>query len=69
MRKIKLTFNDFDVDAYEGITLAEFVQGAGLVSQKVIIELNDELIVSDDWSQTILKDHDRILAVTFVGGG
>lgn len=69
MCKIKLIFNDNEVEVNRGISLDEFVRNTGLVSERVIIELNDELIVSADWAKTTLNNHDRILAVTFVGGG
>jgi thiamine biosynthesis protein ThiS len=36
---------------------------------RVAVELNREIVPRDRWSQTMLKDGDRLEIVQFVGGG
>lgn len=38
-------------------------------SQRVIAEVNGEIVKSQQWEQTILKDGDALELVSFVGGG
>ena len=38
-------------------------------SDRVAVELNREIVPRDRWSQTHLKDGDRLEIVHFVGGG
>jgi sulfur carrier protein len=50
-------------------TLAALVEIMGMKSDRVAIELNRDLAPRDLWSQTVLKDGDRLEIVHFVGGG
>ena len=36
---------------------------------RVAVELNREIVPRDRWSETLLKDGDRLEIVHFVGGG
>lgn len=66
---MKIIFNRKEVDAANGVTLRDFLLSAGLNPERVIVELNDELVPGPRWEETVLNDGDRLLAVTFVGGG
>ncbi len=66
---MKVIFNRKEMDAADGVTLRDFLLSAGLNQERVIVELNDELVPSPRWKETVLNDGDRLLAVTFVGGG
>jgi thiamine biosynthesis protein ThiS len=50
-------------------TLAALVDSLDMKSDRVAIELNREIAPRDRWSQTTLKDGDRLEIVHFVGGG
>jgi sulfur carrier protein len=50
-------------------TLAALVDSLDMKSDRVAIELNREIAPRDRWSQTPLKDGDRLEIVHFVGGG
>jgi sulfur carrier protein len=50
-------------------TLAALVEQLGMKSDRVAIELNREIVPREQWSQTPLKDGDRLEIVHFVGGG
>ncbi len=50
-------------------TLAALIESLSMKSDRVAVELNREIAPRDRWSQTILKDGDRLEIVHFVGGG
>ncbi len=50
-------------------TLGRLVEMLGMKPDRVAIELNREIVPRDRWSQTPLRDGDRLEIVHFVGGG
>ena len=50
-------------------TLGALVEGLGMKSDRVAIELNREIVPREQWPQTPLHDGDRLEIVHFVGGG
>ena len=50
-------------------TLSALVDELGMMSDRVAIELNREIVHKQQWTQTHLKDGDRLEIVHFVGGG
>lgn len=66
---MNIYFNDKTIPADAGISLPDFLFSLGINLENTVIELNDELIERKFWTETILKDQDRILALSFVGGG
>lgn len=66
---MNIYFNDKPIPAVAGINLIDFLLTLGINPEHTVIELNDELIERKFWAETILADNDRILAMTFVGGG
>jgi thiamine biosynthesis protein ThiS len=51
------------------LTLAQLIEGLGMKSDRVAVELNREIISRPQWPQTSLQDGDRLEIVHFVGGG
>ncbi len=56
-------------DSITPFTLAALVEIMGMKSDRVAIELNLEIAPRSLWSETILKNGDRLEIVHFVGGG
>lgn len=52
-----------------GFTLGHLVESLGLKPDRVAVELNREIVPRDRWTETALKDGDRLEIVHFVGGG
>jgi sulfur carrier protein len=50
-------------------TLAALVENLGMKSDRVAVELNLEIVPRDRWSDTQLREGDRLEIVHFVGGG
>jgi thiamine biosynthesis protein ThiS len=51
------------------LTLAALIDSLNMKPDRVAVELNLEIAPRNLWSQTILKDGDRLEIVHFVGGG
>jgi len=50
-------------------TLSDLIESLSMKPDRVAVELNREIAPRDRWSQTLLKDGDRLEIVHFVGGG
>jgi thiamine biosynthesis protein ThiS len=50
-------------------TLAALVESLSMKADRVAVELNREIVPRDRWTETELKDGDRLEIVHFVGGG
>jgi sulfur carrier protein len=68
MALMNLTINGA-TQASSAETLGALVEGLGMKSDRVAIELNREIVPRAQWSKTPLHDGDRLEIVHFVGGG
>ncbi len=50
-------------------SLAALVEDLGIKGDRVAVELNREIVPRPRWSETPLRDGDRLEIVHFVGGG
>ncbi len=66
---MKLQVNGETRAVNEAISLAKFLEQSELAPQRVAVEVNRELVRRADYSDTRLREGDRIEIVTFVGGG
>lgn len=66
---MNLTINGEDRTLPSAGSLDALVEQLGMKSDRVAIELNREIVPRDRWSQTSLRDGDRLEIVHFVGGG
>lgn len=53
----------------QNISILELLETFKINKDRVVIELNKEIIKKDKLYSTFLKENDEIEAVTFVGGG
>jgi sulfur carrier protein len=53
----------------DSLTLAALIEILGMKSDRVAVELNREIVPRNQWSDTHLKEADRLEIVHFVGGG
>jgi len=51
------------------INLQELVTGKGLIPERVVMEVNLEIIPREKWTTVYVREHDQIEIVSFVGGG
>jgi len=54
----------------EGLTtLQELVENRALVPERVVVEVNLQVVPRGDWPKVNLREEDTIEIVSFVGGG
>jgi thiamine biosynthesis protein ThiS len=66
---MQLTINGKEQSFPDAFTLAQLIEHLGMKGDRVAVELNREIVSRAQWSQTLLKDNDRLEIVHFVGGG
>jgi thiamine biosynthesis protein ThiS len=50
-------------------SLAELITELDLPAARIAVEVNREVVRRGEWSNTMLRDEDKIEIVHFVGGG
>lgn len=50
-------------------TLQELVENRGLAPERVVVEVNLDVILRESWPTVNLREEDSIEIVSFVGGG
>lgn len=52
-----------------GQTIAEYLKNTGYNADRVVVELNLQIISKDKYSELTLKENDAVEILNFVGGG
>ena len=60
--------NGVETDA-AGSTVEEYLSSAGFAAERVVVELNEEIVPRGRYADTVLRDGDRVEVVCFMGGG
>lgn len=63
-----VTVNGEKVQA-SGQTIAEYLKNTGYNADRVVVELNLQIISKDKYSEITLKENDAVEILNFVGGG
>jgi thiamine biosynthesis protein ThiS len=66
---MKLAVNGQEREFPDGLSLSAFLEQLGMKPDRVAVELNRDIVRRDRWSETTLKNGDRLEIVHFVGGG
>ena len=66
---MKIVVNGKEQEEQEGIKLEELLKKIGLNQNQVAVELNLEIVKKTKYSETELKEGDRLEIVGLVGGG
>jgi sulfur carrier protein len=53
----------------DGLTVTALVVRLGIKTDRVAVELNQQIVPRSNWDATMLKDGDHLEIVHFVGGG
>lgn len=53
----------------EGLTVTTLVAHLGMKTDRVAVELNEQIVPRNNWDSTALKTGDKLEIVHFVGGG
>ena len=63
-----VTVNGEKVQA-RGQTIAEYLKNTGYNADRVVVELNLQIVSKDKYSEITLKENDAVEILNFVGGG
>lgn len=54
---------------FDGVAAAEVLERLGYSADRVAVEINEQILPKSDYENTVLRDGDRVIVVSFVGGG
>ena len=63
---VRINGNDITAD---GKTVAEYLESENYRMERIVVEINGNIIPKNTYAETILKDGDAVEVVSFVGGG
>ncbi len=66
---IKIKCNGKDCEVKENQSVMEIITEYNLNPKTVVVELNRNIIMYDDFESTLLQENDVIELINFVGGG
>lgn len=66
---MKVKVNGREEEAAAGATVGELIKARGLNGACIVVEYNQAILKQDEWETVVLKPHDMLEIVSFVGGG
>lgn len=66
---MKITVNGEIKELENEVNLNRLLELFSLPSQRIAVEINQQVVRKKDWENILIKDADKIEIVHFVGGG
>ena len=68
--RMKINLNGQMIELNEKeLSVSKFVRLKGLNPERIVIEHNGGILGNENWGNTLLRDSDSIVIISFVGGG
>ena len=64
-----ITVNGKQIQLISEMSVAVYLEENNYQINRIAVEMNEEILPKYSYSETMLKDGDRLEVVTFVGGG
>ena len=64
-----ITVNGKQIQLTSEMSVADYLEQKNYQINRIAVEMNEEILPKYSYSETMLKDGDRLEVVTFVGGG
>ena len=64
-----ITVNGKQIRLTSEMSVADYLEQNNYKVNRIAVEMNEEILPKYSYSETMLKDGDRLEIVTFVGGG
>lgn len=64
-----ITVNGKQIQLTSEMSVADYLEQNNYQINRIAVEMNEEILLKYSYSETMLKDGDRLEIVTFVGGG
>ncbi|WP_346934774.1 sulfur carrier protein ThiS [Clostridium sp.] len=61
--------NGKNMDMDQITTISSLLNKLGINEEKVVVELNKEIVIKEEYSKINLQEDDTIEVISFVGGG
>ena len=69
MAVVMITVNGKQIQLTSEMSVADYLEQNNYQINRIAVEMNEEILPKYSYSETMLKDGDRLEVVTFVGGG
>ena len=69
MQNVYITRNGKQIQLTAEMSVADYLEQNNYQINRIAVEMNEEILPKYSYSETMLKDGDRLEIVTFVGGG
>lgn len=66
---MQLTINGTSKDFTDNLTLIQLLKNLGLPQDQVVVELNHQILTTEQFTEAELKSGDSLELIQFVGGG
>jgi len=66
---MKIIVNGKEIETQESISLIELIKERSYNLKFLAVELNNNIVDSEKYEETVLKSGDKLEVVSFVGGG
>ena len=64
-----ITVNGKQIQLTSEMSVADYLEQNNYQINRIAVEMNEEILPKYSYTETMLKDGDRLEVVTFVGGG
>lgn len=64
-----ITVNGKQIQLTAEMSVADYLEQNNYQINRIAVEMNEEILPKYSYSETMIKDGDRLEVVTFVGGG
>lgn len=64
-----ITVNGKQIQLTSEMSVADYLEQNNYQINRIAVEMNEKILPKYSYSETMLKDGDRLEVVTFVGGG
>ncbi len=66
---MKIVLNGKEETLLKPMTIRELIEAKGSEPDRIVVELNLEIIGKEAWSGVVLKNGDKMEILRFIGGG
>lgn len=64
-----MVINGKNLAIYNGVTVKELLKKLNLLENKVVVEIDKNIILREDFQEVKLYENNKIEIISFVGGG
>lgn len=64
-----MVINGKNLAIYNGVTVKELLKKLNLLENKVVVEIDENIILREDFQEVKVYENNKIEIISFVGGG